>query len=302
MEFWVEYRKSNARDGSFFSKRSRNKIQNVFQKKIWLMILVLSLSSLSCLPFKSRKSISWEDYFSQPRNEPYILELEEGRSRLLYYGAFHKVDLEDPQFMDIEERWENFQPTVAFCEGHIWPLEKSRQEAILRHGEQGLLRYLAYRDNVPMRCLDPPLYRQVKYLRKRFSPSRIKLYYILRQAAVNRMLKRDIDDLRYVHRLLKSFKAMSGFDCPPRLLIDFEYLVSKAFPELGDWRMIPPSYFHSENQGGFLARIHRRLNKFRDDTMLRNIMVAMKNEERVFALVGRSHVVMQEPALRDSIK
>jgi hypothetical protein len=264
------------------------------------MILVLSLSSLACLPFKSRKSISWEDYISQPRNEPYILELEEGRSRLLYYGAFHKVDLEHPQFMDIEERWEDFQPTVAFCEGHIWPLEKSRQEAIRRHGEQGLLRYLASRDNVPMKCLDPPLYRQVKYLRKRFSPSRIKIYFILRQAAVNRMLKRDIDDLSYVQKYLKSLRKIGKYDCPPRLLIDFEFLVAKIFPDLDDWRMIPPSYFHSETKGGFLARIHRQLNKFRDDIMLRNIKLAMKKEERIFALVGRSHVVMQEPALLDS--
>ncbi len=141
----------------------------------------------------------------------------------------------------------------------------------------------------------------MSYLRRRFSPSRIKLYYILRQAAVNRMLRRDIDDLSYVQRYLKSLRKIGKYDIPPRLLTDFEFLVSKIFPDLGDWRMIPSSYFHSEKQGGFLARIHRQLNDFRDDTMLRKIKVAMKKEERIFALVGRSHVVMQEPALLDSL-
>ena len=66
--------------------------------------------------------------------------------------------------------------------------------------------------------------------------------------------------------------------------------------------MISPSFFHSVEQGGFLAKIHRQLNEFRDDIMFRNIMAALKKGERVFALVGRSHVVMQEPALRTVLK
>jgi len=267
-----------------------------------LLILVLSAASISCLSFKFLRSISREDYFSQPRNDPYVLELSEGTSELLYYGAFHKVDLEHPQFMDIEERWVDFQPTVAFCEGRIWPLEKSRKEAIRRHGEQGLLRFLASRDNIPLKCLDPPMYRQAKYLRRRFIPSHVKIYFILRQAAINQMLKRDIDDLRYVGRLLRSFKEVSGYDCPPRSLVDFKFLVSKIFPDLDDWRMISPSFFHSVEQGRFLAKIHLQLNDFRDDIMLRNIMAALKKGERVFALVGRSHVVMQEPTLRTVLK
>ncbi len=267
-----------------------------------ILILVLSAATNSCLSFKFLRSISREDYFSQPRNDPYVLELREGTSELLYYGAFHKVDLEHPQFMDIEERWKKFQPTVAFCEGIIWPLEKSRKEAIRKHGEQGLLRFLASRDNIPMKCLDPPLYRQAEYLRRRFIPSHIKIYFILRQAAINRMLRRDIDDLRYVGRLLRSFKGVSGYDCPPNSLVDFEFLVSKVFPDLSDWRMISPSFFHSVEQGKFLAKIHRQLNEFRDDIMIRNIMNALKKGERVFALVGRSHVVMQEQTLRTVLK
>lgn len=267
-----------------------------------LLILVLSLASLSCLPFKFRRSIAWEDYVSQPRNEPYVLEFKEGIYSLLYYGAFHKVDIEHPQFEDIEERWEEFNPTLAFCEGGIWPLERSRDDAIRKYGEQGLLRFLAARDNIPLKCFDPSFSHQALFLKRRFLPSHIKMYFILLQAIVNRTLRRDISNTEYVHQILKCFKGVKWYNCQPRSLVDFEFLVSKIFPDLGDWRMISSSFFHSVEQGKFLAKIHRQLNEFRDDIMLRNIMAALKKGEKVFALVGRSHVVMQESTLRTKLE
>lgn len=294
-----EYQKSDASDFLNFSGYVNNRNQDVPPHKKWLfIILVFSLSSLCCMPFKFRRSISWKDYASQPRNEPYVLEFEEGTFGLLYYGAFHKVDLEHPQFEDIEERWDEFNPSVAFCEGSIWPLEETRQEAIRKHGEQGLLRYLAARDNVPVKSFDPSFSQQALFLKKCFLPNHVKIYFVLRQAIINRTLKREVNTL-YVTQILKSFKGNTHYDCPPRSSADFEFLVEKVFPELEDWQMIPSSYFHWEEEGRFLARIHHRLNEYRDKVMLDHLRAAIKKGERVFALVGRSHVVMQESALRD---
>jgi len=267
-----------------------------------LFILVLSVIALSCLPFKFHRPLSWEDYINQPRSEPYVLELKERTYRLLYYGAFHKVDIEHPQFEDIEERWEGFKPTLALCEGGIWPLEKSRNDAIRKHGEQGLLRFLAARDSIPLKCFDPSLHYQALFLKRAFLPTHVKIYFVLRQAIINRILKRDINKTDYVTQILRSFKGVKRYDCPPKSLTEFEFLVSKLFPELDDWRMIPPTFFYSVERGHFLAEIHYRVNEYRDNIMVKNLIAELKKGERVFAVVGRSHVVMQEPTLLSVLK
>lgn len=43
--------------------------------------------------------------------------------------------------------------------------------------------------------------------------------------------------------------------------------------------------------------MHRALNSYRDKVMLKKILKAVGKNRRVFALVGRSHVVMQELVL-----
>ncbi len=262
------------------------------------LLLIALLIANGCSVFRVGKLMSWDDYIGQPRNAPYVLELVSGRGRLIYYGAFHKVDPAHPQFTDIEQKWDKFQPTLAYCEGNIWPLEETRTMAIRKYGEQGLLTYLAARDGIPIECIDPSLTDQAKFLRTHFPPHLIKIYYVLRQAAVNRMLKKDIHDLRYVSRLLRSFSRISRYDTFPANRIEFENMVSFLFPDLDDWQKIPFSYFHNPNAGRFLANIHRKLNEYRDQIMIKKVVGALKKGNRVFAVVGRSHVVIQEAILR----
>ena len=265
-----------------------------------LFLLIALIILYSCNTFRPDRLMSWDDYICQPRNAPYVLELDSGRGRLIYYGAFHKVDPAHPQFEDIEQKWEKFQPTLAYCEGNIWPLEESRAMAIRKHGEQGLLTYLAARDGIPIACIDPPLVDQAKFLRTYFAPHFIKIYYVLRQAAVNRMLKKDRHDLRYVSRLLRSFSRINSYNIFPANMVEFENMVCTLFPDLDGWQDIPFSYFHNPNTGGFLFSIHRKLNEYRDQIMIRKVIAALKKGYRVFVVVGRSHVVIQEAILRSA--
>jgi len=242
--------------------------------------------------------MSWEEYNSQPRENPYVLELESKKGKLLYYGAFHSVDLKNPQFAEIEQRWKTFRPTLALSEGSLWPLEATRERAIRKHGEQGLLRFLAARDRVPIDCIDPPRLLQAKYLRNHFSATQIKMYIILRQARINQFLERDPDDLSDTRRFLVIMEKFKSFRFPPHRLIDVEEIASKLFPNLKDWRMISDDYFYNVEKGKFLPRIHRKLRDYRDQHMLRKLFKELKKGHRIFAIVGRSHVVMQEPVLR----
>jgi hypothetical protein len=208
------------------------------------------------------------------------------------------VDPSHPQFEDIEQKWENFQPTLAFCEGSIWPLEESRIKAIENYGEQGLVTYLSARDGIQIQYIDPSLKEQATFLKKHFSPHLIKVYYVMRQAAIDRMLKKDFNASRCADRYFRKFRRIEGYNQSPSNLDEYERMVSALFPGLGEWHKIPSFYFYCRDSGGFLVDIHRKLNGYRDQIMLKKVVHALKKGQRIFAIVGRSHVVIQEAVLK----
>jgi len=266
-----------------------------------LIVLMASLASFSCSSFKHDRLLTWEEYIEHPRTAPYILELDTNGGSLFYYGAFHNLDPRNPQFEDIEKKWEQFQPTFAFCEGRTWPLEESRTKAIRMHGEQGLITFLAARDSIPIQCIDPPFVDQVRHLRRSFLPYQIKIYFVLRQANINKALRKEdknLDDARYLLTKMQKIRGLKYFITN---FVEFEYWVSKLFPELDNWQDIPYSFFHSPEKSRFLPDIHRKLNEYRDQIMIKKVTKALKRGERVFAVVGRSHVFKQQFILRSLI-
>lgn len=231
---------------------------------------------------------------------PYILALNSIQAGdLIYFGAFHTVDAEHSQFSRIERQWRQFVPDVALSEGCLWPVEVSRSESIRKYGEQGLLMYLADRDNVPIKCIDPSRRKQAFYLASRYETWQIKLYFVLQQAVINRRMgwKNSSDN---VNINLASFNFLPNFAVRPFDYSDFLYMFAVLFPDIKDWRLFPAYYFHNEKMGSFLASIHKDLMEYRNEHMLQILIKEIKKGKRVFAVVGRSHVIVQETALRHS--
>ena len=133
------------------------------KKKRILAVALVCLAGVGCSGYKYSGLVPYDEYVGSSTRDPYVLELSSGKGHLLYYGAYHSSDIANPQFADMEERWKSFEPTLALCEGSTWPLEETREEAIARHGEQGLLRFLAGGDNIPVECIDPPLLLQARH-------------------------------------------------------------------------------------------------------------------------------------------
>jgi hypothetical protein len=246
--------------------------------------------------------MSWEEYIQLSLHDPYIVEQNIGKGCLLYYGAAHTVDLEHRQFSEIEKWWQEIRPTLAFSEGGIWPLEKSREEAIQRHGEQGQLRFLAARDGIPIRSLEPDEAEEVKALLQHFSAERVKVFYVLRQVAQHRRMKQAEPIEEYVDKMLTKLSKVQGLEGAPRSLNEFEKIVSRAFPELSDWRQVPDSWFNPTKSETWTNEINRWLSRYRDEYMVKLLVQEVKKGERVFAVVGFSHVVMQERALRAALQ
>lgn len=245
--------------------------------------------------------VSWKEYNRHPRENPYILELESPSGSLIYFGVFHSTDKVHNQFRIIEDKWRQFRPEVAFSEGGIWPLERSKDLSISRHGEQGLLRYLSERDGVKLKSIEPRRIQEAIHLSRYFCIQKIKVFYILRQAVIQRMLNKPMDDSHVTH-ILADFDKPPFCNVCPTSAANFRNHVAKLFPELGDWRDIPEHWFYSLPAHPWLPRMFRMVNEFRNQFMIRKVLKQVKKGKRVFALVGRSHVVMQEPVLRDKIK
>jgi hypothetical protein len=247
--------------------------------------------------------MTWEEYMQLRLQGPYILEMEEGSGALLYYGVIHTKRADDPQLADIERRWKEFQPTLAFLEGGNWPPEKTREEAIRRGGEQGLLRYLAERDKVRTQNIDPPSEAQLRYLLKYYQGAQVKVYYILLHTVLMRTREQGPPNISLVNKILNDLAPGTwGYNGPPRRIKQFEDYIQKYLPEVEDWRNITPSIFFSTEPNNFVAAMHRTLNGYRDEVMFKNIVRAVSKGKRVFALVGRAHVVMQEQSLRKELQ
>ncbi|MEN8154767.1 MAG: hypothetical protein ABFR75_12180 [Acidobacteriota bacterium] len=235
--------------------------------------------------------------------EPYTSEIKHNNGKIFYYGSYHNVSLHHPQFRDIEDKWNSFKPDMAFSEGEEWPLEKSKEAAIKRYGEQGLVRYLADRDNVKIKCAEPKRRCEMSFLLKQFSPSEIKIFYVLRQIIINRdIFKKNLDVIDYVKIYLMNLSWNVPFNRSPNTVDELSICIKKLLPDLKDWTKIGEKYFMDITRpGNFLAKINVQVNKYRDKFMVKKILSALKKGKKVFFVVGKSHVFNQERRLRSII-
>jgi len=263
----------------------------------FLYISIIFCFQSICTTPRYRDVLSLKDYCMVRRNQPYIWTSETKKGGLLYYGALHTIDPYDPQIKEIEKLWDKFSPTVAFCEGSVWPLKKDKEDAIIKYGEQGLLRFLSALDNVSFGCLDPSLVQQTRFLVGHFPASQIKTYYVLREAVTRKRIHNNDRGAEYGEKLLRRFRNFKHLLGHPQCLHEFNKYIKNDFPELKEWQNTPCSYFYYEEKGKYLTHIHEVLFEYRNQMMLRKLIKALKKGERIFAVVGRGHVVAQEKTL-----
>jgi len=265
-----------------------------------IFLLLVIVFQMGCVRWSGIFNVE-NYYYLPPNEEPFYLELKTPRGQLLYCGIFHTNSPDDPQIQQILKYWEEFQPTLAFCEGRKWPAAATFRESIQLYGEQGLISFLAARRGIRLKCLDLGLPRQAIFLSHYFFPGHIKIYFVLREAVIMRRLGRENEGEIFYEKLLNDLSRVKGFDVHPLNLLELEKMIGFIFPELKNWRLIPSFYFYNEQKGKFLVQIHRYLTKFRNRHMVQALIAELKKGERVFAICGRSHVVSQISLLLSSI-
>ena len=260
-------------------------------KRLAALILVFA----ACTP---RPIMTWPEYARVRTSWPHILEI----GTLYYFGAEHAFDPAHPQNAKIEAAWEAFKPDIAFTEGGSPPIEKTRDEAIRKSGEAGLVRFLAARDNVPTTTLDPTRADEVAVLSSRFTREQIKLFFLMRATAqFSARNPREMIDAE-MERILAIYAASPGINGSPRTVAEIEETFARLMPGHGDYRDAKSEWFDPARDYTLFNAIARAGSNYRDRYVVDRLLAHVREGRRVFAVMGGSHVVMQEKALRSGLR
>ncbi len=249
---------------------------------------------------KHVRLMSWKDYSRQSHSWPYVLNIQTPEGHLLYFGARHTKDPTDPQISEIERSWTEFHPDVALNEGGNPPTEKTRDEAVGKYGEPGLVRFLAARDKVPVQSIDPTRAAEVAELSKTFPAEQLKLFFVLLVVTeYGRVYQGEAKTLEEeLRRVFPILAATPGLNGPPNSIPELEATYARYLPYHGTFKDARPSWFDPVKSENFLNQIARRGSEYRNRYMVDLLTREVKDGKRVFAVVGGTHVVMQERAIR----
>lgn len=263
----------------------------------WLIVLLLSFSDVTAQE-RDASIMTFDEYAKVSHGYPYIVELQIGKGALIYFGVRHTYDPKDAQIAQIEKLWKEFRPTAAYNEGGNPTASSTIKETVSKSGESGLVRFLAARDQIPVFSLEPSRADEAAMLLKTYSAEQVKVFYALRPVPQYRNRKNDETIEAFMTRLLSNLSHISGLEGAPSSVAELDRSCLWLSPHLKDWRAVEQSWFDPVASHAYTNQISRLSSEFRDLHMVKLLVDEVKQGKRVFAVVGGSHVVMQERALK----
>jgi hypothetical protein len=228
-------------------------------------------------------------------NPRLTVRLERGTGKLLYIGTHHTTDPDDPQIEEIIRLWEEFEPTLALVEGRLGFYVGGLSGGVAMFGEAGAVFALARADDVPVYTLEPTLKSELRAVLTEWRPDRVAMFYVLRGA-----LSRGNPAARQreAAQLVRKRTGWPGLGGSLRNLAELDSLYRAELTHLPDWRTADGAIVWPGRSTSYLNEISTTVNRFRDEYMLNLLREQLDEGERIFAVVGTSHVIMQEPVLR----
>lgn len=230
------------------------------------------------------------------RHAPYVLRIDDpSGGSLLYFGARHTKDFDDPQIEAISSAWDSFSPTLALLEGRLGYGLGGARFAVQQFGEPGLVYALARRDDVEVYSIEPDALDQARALADATD----------REAAAAMLTMRFVwsnSPRPYSDAVLEAGLSKRAIGVLDGVFADAEafdrFWRARWLGELGDWRELSDERMIPRRGRTELEQVWAIDTELRDEHMTRVLVEKVRAGERVFAVIGRSHVPVQEPALR----
>ena len=156
---------------------------------------------------------------------------------------------------------------------------------------------MAGRDQVPVATFEPPFDDEINFLRNSYTPQQIKVFYALRQVTEERHRDSGTPIEKVIEDWLKNDLPDHGLKNSPNDLAEFTAACKSLFPGLEDWHKVPEEWFGPAKSGQYTNQIANDSGMFRDQKIFQTLVNRVKRGDRVFAVIGEGHVVVQEPAL-----
>lgn len=230
------------------------------------------------------------------------MHMERRNGALLFFGTSHTFDPADQQIADMEELWRKFEPDVVLIEGGDWPVAGSKREAIEKYGETGFAKFFANQTGTLAQNAELPDREDMKGMLAFFTPSQVKLYYILRRVP---QWNREADP-RPICEKLAAFLNSGYFQNVPVLagtlnsVEDVEKATNDLLPGLGDWRKATYEWVNPIGEKSFLNVIAKKSSEMRDRYMARQIVELVQLGKRVAVVAGAAHLAAQQPMLTNA--
>ncbi len=244
--------------------------------------------------------MSWDEYAKGQFAKPYVVQIQSSSTgSLLYFGAEHSRDSKHSQFSEIERYWHKFKPEIAFVEGRLPPAHHDSELAIRQNGESGFVRFLADRHGVPVASMDSTIEQQTKSLLRELPATQVKIFFILRQIVrQKRFHDNEALDLSALSVYMKGLSDQPALRVPPNDVVELATCFDQYFDDTLKYQDATQRWFDPLGSVNWVNQVSRELADDRNIEMVRKIVSNIRDGKRVFAVVGRTHTIMQEPAIR----
>lgn len=257
------------------------------------------------------KIMTYEEYNNAQIKIPYKFKLKTKSGKLLYYfGANHIFDYKHKQTDAIKQYWSEFlratedKKKLVLAESGFRNLEETEVEAVEKSGENGLITYLAHKENIDVEIPEPTRKDEIGDLLGRYTKEEIEYYYFAsavywwavddgglefedwaegfleheKDVSIWKDFDFTLENMRKIHK--KLFKG----DLDPRDKDFFSSLMSPLYTNTSISK-------YSADSG---------LN--RDAYIVNYIFNKLGEGFNVFVVFGLTHAVVQKPALEQLVK
>lgn len=262
---------------------------------LWRRVSPLTTNNPATASELFRTAAEHDLLFSWTR-APILKAVHPSGGALYYFGSCHTRNAHHPMIEKFSSDWADFKPTLALVEQRMGLYFGGMTSAVSKFGESAAVSELGRRDDVATYTLHQEQTSHAAELAAKVGRREAAAYLALRMAHGENP-QGPIGEAELEHGLEK--RAVGVLSAAFTDAADFDLFWAETYAdELGNWRTlrwasIGPRLGHTK-----LEAVGHWDTVLRDVHMTRILVDQLENGERVFAVVGRSHVIQQEPALR----
>ncbi len=245
-----------------------------------------------------------------PKPLPYCFEIENENQLLYYFGANHSRNINNEQFLKLENYWKSFlektreKNKVVLVEGGMRKVWDDKKTAVLKDSEAGFITLLASKEGVRKESPEPDAKLEREYLLQSYANDEIQYYYFARVIPAWHQLPEPRQEFSEFMKTYRS-SIKEGSYGPEWADYDFSLenmkkvhkkIFGSEFNE-NDKNYIK-SVINPTTEKTIINKVARASSTFRNVYIVSRIEELWKNGESIFVVFGMAHPILQERALK----